>query len=145
VIKVLIQAEAGSHERVQYDEKTLTPSGIRRVSRPYPYPYGFVIATTTEDGDNIDCYILNSDQLTPGSIVRCEPIGLLEQWEADQSDHKVLAVMPGGNISIPEKTLEIFQDFIYGVFSEYPEITVTVGPIHSRKAALRYLSMYEDA
>ena len=106
MIKVLIQAEAGSCDKVRFDEKTLDPIGTGRVSLPYPYPYGFVIATTAADGDNVDCYVLCSDDLRSGSIVACEPVGLLEQEETGQPDHKVLAVVAGQDEVIPEEALE---------------------------------------
>ena len=145
MIKVLIQAEAGSRDKIRFDEKTLNPIGIGSVSRPYPYPYGFVLATTAADGDNVDCYVVRSDDLRSGSIVECEPVGLLEQEETGQPDHKVLAVVAGKDEAIPEGALEMLQDFIYGVFSDYPEETVSVGPIHSRDAALRYIRKCQDA
>jgi inorganic pyrophosphatase len=144
MIRVLIQAEAGSRDKLRFDEKTLNPIGIGRVSRPYPYPYGFVVATTAADGDNVDCYVLRSDHLRSGSIVECEPVGLLEQEETGQPDHKVLAVVAGQDEVIPEGALEMLQDFIYGVFSDYPEETVSVGPIRSREAALRYIRNCQD-
>jgi inorganic pyrophosphatase len=85
-----------------------------------------------------------SDHLRSGSIVECEPVGLLEQEETGQPDHKVLAVVAGQDEVIPEGALEMLQDFIYGVFSDYPEETVSVGPIRSREAALRYIRNCQD-
>ncbi len=144
MIKVLIQAEAGSPDKMRYDEKTLEPIGLGRVCRPYPYPYGFVVATTAADGDNVDCYVFGSDGLTSGTIVDCEVVGLLDQIESGQPDHKVLAVVAGEKPVLPDEVLEVLQGFIYGVFSEYPNTTVTVGPIHSRDAAVRYVREYQD-
>lgn len=145
MIKVLVQAEAGSHDKLRYDEKTLTPIGKGRVSRPYPYPYGFVVATTAADGDNADCYVVGDVHLTPGTIVECEPVGPLEQEETGVPDHKVLAVVVGQEAVVPDRVLEILQDFIYGVFSDFPDESVRVGPIHSRDAALRYVLECQDA
>ena len=45
MIKVLVQVDTGSSKRVEYDEQTLNPIGTRQGSRPYPFPYGFVIGT----------------------------------------------------------------------------------------------------
>ena len=144
MIKVLIQAEAGSHDKIRYDEKTLTSMSVGRVSRPYPYPYGFVIATTAADGDNVDCYVVGNDHLKSGTIVECEPVGLLEQEETGEPDHKVLAVVAGHEAVVPEGVLEVLQDFIYGVFCDFPNESVSVGPIHSRDAALRYIRESQD-
>jgi inorganic pyrophosphatase len=132
MIKVLIQAEAGSHDKMQYDERTLKPIAAGRVSRPYPYPYGFVLETTAADGDNVDCYVFGDDSLRSGSIVACEVIGLLEQIESGESDHKVLAVIAGQKAILPDGAFEVLRDFIYG------------SPIHSRDAAMQYIDGYRD-
>jgi inorganic pyrophosphatase len=144
MVKVLIQAEAGSTDKMRYDEKTLKPIEVGRVCRPYPYPYGFIIATTASDGDNVDCYVFSDGGLTSGSIVDCEVVGLLDQIESGEPDHKVLAVVSGQKEVLPDGVFEVLQDFIYGVFSEYPDCAVKVGQIHSRDAAVRYVLECQD-
>ena len=145
MIKVLIQAEAGSHDKLRYDEKTLILIGKGKVSRPYPYPYGFIVATTAADGDNADCYVVGNAPLKSGTIVECEPVALLEQEETGEPDHKVLAVVVGQEAVLPDRVIEILQDFIYAVFSDFPDETVRVGPIRSRDAALQYVRECQDA
>lgn len=144
MIKVLIQAQAGSTDKIRYDEKTLTPIEVGSVSRPYPYAYGFVVATTAADGDNVDCYVFGDDGLKSGSIVDCEVVGLLDQIESGEPDHKVLAVVAGQEAVLPDGVLEVLQDFIYGVFSGFPDSAVSVGPIHSRDSAVRYVRECRD-
>ena len=60
MIQVLIQVAAGSCKRNLYDESTLEYLETRQASRPYPYPYGFVIGTNAVDGDCVDCYLPSS-------------------------------------------------------------------------------------
>ena len=52
---------------------------------------------------------------------------------------KVLAVVAGKKTALPEGALEVLQDFIYGIFAEYPDTIVTVGPIHPRSVAMQYI------
>lgn len=144
MIKVLIQAEAGSPNKTRYDEKTLKPIEVGKVSLPYPYPYGFVVATTAADGDNVDCYVFGDDSLKTGSIVDCEIVGLLEQIESGEPDHKVLAVVAGQKAVLPDGFAEILEDFIYGVFTQYPDSAVRVGAVQSREAAVRYVREGQD-
>jgi inorganic pyrophosphatase len=144
MIEVLIEAEAGSLNKMRYDERTLKPIVSTRVSQPYPYPYGFVLETTAADGQNADCYVLGDNTVKSGSIVACEVVGLLDQIESGEPDHKVLAVVAGQEAVLPDRALEILQNFIYGVFSEYPDASVSVGPIHPRDAALRYIRECQD-
>lgn len=139
MIKVMIQVAAGSCEKNNYDERTLEYLETRQISRPYPYPYGFVIGTNAADGDCVDCYLITKDKVTPGAIVSCQPFGLLLQDEAGEDDHKVLASIPGQDVASKEELLRELGEFIYAVFAGYPEIQVRVGPILPREAALRHL------
>ena len=101
MIKVLIQAESGSRDKMRYDEKTLKPIAAGRVSDPYPYPYGFILETTAADGDDVDCYVFGDGVPKSGCIVECEVVGLLEQIESGEPDHKVLAVVAGQKAVLP--------------------------------------------
>ena len=141
-MQVLIQVEAGSCDRDFYHEKTLEYLETRRVSRPYPYPYGFIIGTNAADGDCVDCYLITSDRLTSGSIIECEPVGLLMQDENGEVDHKVLAALPGQNVVLGQELLRELQEFIHAIFAKYPDQQVRVGPILPREAALYHLQKY---
>jgi inorganic pyrophosphatase len=143
VIQVLIQAEAGSRDRRVYNEKTLEYRETRRGPRSYPYPYGFIIGTCGEDGDAVDCYLITKDRLPAGSIVECEAMGLLEQHEGDEVDHKVLAALPGQEVEVREELLQALQDFIYSVFARFPEAHVRIGHILPRQAALLHIQSFQ--
>jgi inorganic pyrophosphatase len=144
MIKVCIQVEAGSCEKQRYDEKTLAYKGTGRVSRPYPYPYGFIIGTRAADGDSADCYLITHDNLKAGTIVECEPIGLLEQDEDGEVDHKVLAAIPGQDVATDPGLLQELRDFIYAVFAQFPDVCVRVGSILPREAALQHIQAFRD-
>jgi len=144
MIKVCIEVDAGSLEKNLYHEKTLEYRETRPVSRPYPYPYGFILGTTAEEGDNVDCYLITRDSLKPGTIVECEPIGLLEQHEDGEIDHKILAALPGQDIEAGEELLKELRDFIQAVFAQYPDMVVRVGRILPREAALNHIQACRD-
>ena len=145
MIQVLIQVEAGSSDRKLYDEKTLEYRETRRGSRPYPYPYGFILGTSAEDGDAVDCYLITKEWLKSGEIVECEPIGLLEQNEDGEIDHKVLAAIPGEDIELSAGLLKELQDFIHALFSQYPDMRVSVGPLLPREVAVHHIQEFRDA
>jgi inorganic pyrophosphatase len=50
LVQVLIENEAGSSDKNTFDERTLEFLHRARVSRAYPYPYGFVLGTRGGDG-----------------------------------------------------------------------------------------------
>jgi len=139
MIKVLIQVDGGSTERRIYNERTLEHKETQQVSRPYPYPYGFILGTRSEDGDSVDCYIITHESLRAGSIVECEPMGLLEQNEGDEIDHKVLAVLPDQQVDLNKDVLNKIQDFIYAIFANFPDVHITVGNLLPREDALRHI------
>ncbi len=139
MLRVLIQVAAGACEKHVYDERTLAYRETQQVSLPYPYPYGFVIGTIAADGDCIDCYVITSARLKPGTIVECEPFGLLLQDEGGEADHKILAAMPGEEVAAGRELLQELRGFISAMFAEFPDASVRVGPILPREAALHHL------
>jgi inorganic pyrophosphatase len=79
-----------------------------------------------------------------GDIVECEPIGLLEQIEDGQIDHKVLAALPGEAVEVSSELLAELRDFIYAVFSQLPEVSIRIGRILPREAALSHIQEFRD-
>ena len=143
MIKMLIQVEAGSRDRKIYNEKTLEFKETQHGTHRYPFSYGFIIGTRSEDGDCVDCYLITKEKTVAGAIIECEPVGLLEQHEDDEIDHKILAVLPGESMHPSQNDLDDLQAFITTIFSDYPEMNVRVGPVHAREAALNHIRKFE--
>jgi inorganic pyrophosphatase len=144
MIEVFVEVEAGSRDKRLYDEGTLQYKETRRVLQPYPFPYGFVLGTRCEDGECVDCYILTSDRLQAGTVVDCRPVGLLEQTEGQEIDHKILATLPGQSADVDRELHERLRSFIQGVFRAFPDTKVQVGRILSRDRALEYLREHQS-
>ena len=141
MIKVLIQTAGGSSERRVYDERTLEYKETRKFhqSPPYPYPYGFILGTYSDDGGCVDCYVITHEPLAAGSIVECEPVGLLEQHEGDEIDHKILATVPGEVIELNQDVVEKLRNFIYAAFAQSPDGYIAVGDLLPREQALEHI------
>jgi len=142
MVQMLIQVAAGSCDRKIYDERTLEYLETRHGSLPYPYPYGFIIGTSAEDGACVDCYLITSDKVTSGMIVEREPVALLLQDEGGEIDHKILAAMPGQHVAAGLELLQQLQEFINAIFAVHPEVVRGVGPILPREVALNQLQLY---
>jgi inorganic pyrophosphatase len=138
-MQVFIENQAGSRRKNIYDERTLRHLHTVDVSASYPYPYGFVIGTTSGDGDAVDCFVLTSVPLSVGTTLECDPIGLLEQIEDGEIDHKVLAVPSGAAAAINDSVVAALKDFISGVFSHVPDKRMEIGRLLDRNAAESYL------
>lgn len=126
-MKVFIENESGSNQKNIFDEKSLQYKKTYTVSRPYPFPYGFVINTTSGDGDNLDCFVLTDKPLKSTDLIDVEPIGMFEQEEDGKQDHKILAVLSGDKGVVNEKIKTLLKDFIENVFTHKPNKTMVVG------------------
>lgn len=127
LIRVFIENEAGLSIKNVHDERALTLLRSQRVARPYPFPYGFVLETRNEDGDNLDCYVLTGRRLHRGDIIECVPIALMEQMEKGQQDHNILAVLLEEPRVLDRALQDELTEFVLHVFDNVPERTVTVG------------------
>lgn len=144
-MKVFIENAAGSFIKHIHNEKTLELVRTEKVSRAYPFPYGFVLHTTAEDGDNVDCFILTGAPLRSGQIVECDPIGLMQQVEDGEVDHKVLAVLDGEREELNESIKRTLIEFARHVFDHVPGKIMEVGRFLDKTAALEHVRASQDA
>jgi len=144
-MKVFIENEAGSFVKHIHNEKTLELMGTERVSRAYPFPYGFVLHTTAEDGDNVDCFVVTGARLRTGQVVECDAIALMEQIEDGEIDHKVLGVLRGESSELEESIKRGLIEFARHVFDHVPGKTMEVGGFLDKAAALEYVRANQDA
>jgi inorganic pyrophosphatase len=143
-IHVFVQNEANSNQKNFHNEKTLEHKETVAVSRKYPYPYGFVLNTTSGDGNNLACFILTKQPLKTGQIVACEPIGMMEQIEDGKEDHNVLAVLAGEEAEITDEVKDILTEFVSHVFEHVERKFVEVGRFFGRKAAMSLIEKCRD-
>jgi inorganic pyrophosphatase len=143
-LRVFIENEAGTSRKNIYDERTLTYLRTVNVSRAYPFPYGFVIGTRSGDGDCVDCFVLTTVALSSGTIVECDAVGLIEQIEDGEVDHKVLAVLPGEPIVLDDAVMAALKHFIGGVFAHVPGKRMNIGRLLPRPEAEAYVRACRD-
>ena len=138
-MKVLIENEAGSDQKNIYNEKTLEYRKTYTVSRKYPYPYGFVLDTTSGDGDNLDCFIFTDKPLKTGTIVEAELRALMEQIEDDKEDHKILATLPDELVQITDEIKEKLKEFAEHVFDRIEGKKMQIGNFYGKEAAAKHI------
>jgi len=148
-MKVFIENETGSNQKNLYNEKTLEYEKTVIVSREYPYPYGFILNTMGEDGDNTDCFIITEKPLKSGETDECEPIGLMQQIETswnpdkkgvDEEDHNIIAVLNGEHVEIDNIIKKRLSDFVSHVFDHIEGKKVRVGEFLSKEDALKEIN-----
>ncbi len=93
-INVVVEIPQGSGVKYEFDEKMDAIEVDRFIGSAsvYPFNYGFIPMTLADDGDAMDVMILSSMPVTPGSVMVCRPIGLLDMEDEHGIDTKILAV-----------------------------------------------------
>lgn len=141
-IRVFVQNQAGSDVKHLHDERTLTLRDTTRVSRPYPWPYGFIPGTWADDDCCVDAFVITSRPLATGDIVTCEPFGLLEQIEDGEVDHNVLAVPVGEAAPEAAAVQGVLTEFIQHVFDHVEGKAMQVGRLLGRAEAEAHIAAH---
>jgi inorganic pyrophosphatase len=98
-VDVIIEIAKGSHIKYEYDKKKnmIVCDRILHTPMKYPFNYGFIPNTLSEDGDPVDVVVLMEDELIPGCSIKCKILGYLETKDHAGNDPKLL-VCPIGKI-----------------------------------------------
>ena len=143
-MNVFIENEAGFSEKNIFNEKTLEYKKTYPVSRAYPYPYGFILDTTSGDGDNLDCFVITDKKLKRGDVVECEAVGLMEQIDDNEEDHNLLASLVDDEVEIDKNVEAALTDFVMHVFDHLPDKKVSVGAFLGKNDAEAYIAKCQD-
>lgn len=140
---VFIEAEAGSAVKGVYDERSLARTGGRHALAPYPYAYGFIPGTQGgPDSECLDCYLITRRPLSEGRLYAARVFGLLEFFDGDELDHKLLAA-PLDETAPAADALAALRDelagFIMAIFKAYPDISIRIGELRPAGDAKRLL------
>jgi inorganic pyrophosphatase len=86
-VNVIIETPKGSHNKYKYDGKlaAFTLGGILPAGAVFPFDFGFVPSTLSEDGDPLDVLILLDESVPTGCLVKARLIGAIE---AEQTEPK---------------------------------------------------------
>lgn len=111
-INVFVEIPQDSSIKYELDKD----SGVIFVDRflytafSYPFNYGFVPNTKAEDGDPVDVLVASSKSVAPGTVIPCQPIGMLEMEDEEGIDTKIIAV--------PTKKIDPY----YGVWQDITDL-----------------------
>ena len=141
-IRVFVENPAGSRLKHHHDEETLELLRVEPVSGAYPYPYGFIPGTRGPDGDCVDCFIITERLLRTGELVDCEPIALMEQWEAGMVDNNVLAIPVGEPLPDLAPVIPVLTRGILELFTGMPGRETAVGRFLPTEDAVAYLERF---
>lgn len=93
-INILIEIPKDSIIKYEMDVETgvIVVDRVLTVKMIYPCNYGFILDTREQDGDHMDAFVLGNYSLTPTSIIKSRPVGVVLTQDQDGTDSKVIAV-----------------------------------------------------
>ena len=91
VIEIPMNADPIKYE-VDKESGALFVDRFMTTAMHYPCNYGYIPRTLADDGDPVDVLVITPFALTPGVVVTCRPIGVLQMDDEAGGDAKLLAV-----------------------------------------------------
>src|SRR3954464_15325995 len=85
-VHVVVETPRGSAAKLEYDPalQVFTLSKALILGLTYPYDWGFIPSTEGEDGDPIDVLVMHDAATTPGLVLKCKIIGVLEVLQSEK-------------------------------------------------------------
>ena len=118
-LNVIIEVPVGGEPvKYEFDKKSgaIFVDRILHTAMRYQANYGFIPHTLGEDGDPLDCLMMNRWPFMPGCVVRARPVAVLFLEDEAGGDEQLLAV--------PDvKTTPYYEGI--GVGEDLPKITST--------------------
>jgi inorganic pyrophosphatase len=84
---VVVETPRGNHNKYKYDEKTgrIKLSKVMPEGMMFPYDFGFLPETRSEDGDPLDVLILSDAPTFPGCQIDCRLIGVIKAEQTENA------------------------------------------------------------
>lgn len=92
-INVVIDVPKGQNNKFEYKEEGYF-SLDRVLYSPFffPFEYGFIPQTASQDGDSLDVILLSTYSTFSGCVIKARPIGVLLMKDEAGNDNKIVAV-----------------------------------------------------
>ncbi|MBI3954414.1 inorganic diphosphatase [Candidatus Collierbacteria bacterium] len=94
LVNVLIEIPIGSQAKYEYDpdRQVIVVDRFSYTAFTFPFNYGFIPGTWSEDDDPLDVVVLSSQPVHPGILIECRLIGILNTKDEEGTDPKLIAV-----------------------------------------------------
>ena len=94
LINVVIEIPSGSQSKIEYDtdKEEFVVDRILSTKLSFPFNYGFVPETWSNDNDPLDAVVLSSKPQDTGTVIESRIIGLLATKDEKGTDAKLITV-----------------------------------------------------
>jgi inorganic pyrophosphatase len=129
-VEVFIEISKNSNIKYEFDKdrKALICDRVLHTPFSYPFNYGFINNTLSEDNDPLDVVVVTNHSLISGCFIKCKIIGCLET-EDDAGNDPKLIVRPidkvdpyGSHINNYTDLTKITLDQIKYFFTHYKDL-----------------------
>lgn len=143
-----IEIEKGSKNKYELDKETgfIILDRVLYTATHYPMNYGFIPRTLCEDGDPIDVFVLCSQTIQSGRLVRCFPIGIINMSDQSEQDEKIIAIPFGDPIynlyndisELPKNLFDELSHFL-SVYKQLENKRVEIESIQGQQFAIKQI------
>lgn len=93
-VNVVIEIPIGSSTKYEYhgEVKAIVADRFLHTAFTYPFNYGFIPQTWSEDHDALDIVVLSSQPVTTGTMIECRVIGMIDTEDEEGKDAKLIGV-----------------------------------------------------
>lgn len=151
-IIIHIEISKNSNIKYEYDHKTneLICDRILHTTFSYPFNYGYIPKTLSDDGDPLDAVVICDFNLVPNSYILCKVVGVLETKDENGKDDKIILV-PADKVDLRSKNInninninDITKDRIKHFFKHYKDLEkdkwIKVGNYMNKEKAINVIN-----
>jgi inorganic pyrophosphatase len=90
LIHVVVETPRNARARLKFDpkRKTFVLAKSPLLGLTYPFDWEFILSTVAEDGDPLDVKVIHEAATTPGLVMKCRVIGILEAMQREERGDK---------------------------------------------------------
>src|SRR5215470_5703001 len=146
LVHVVVETPRGARAKLTFDPelKTFVLSKALMLGLSYLYDWGFIPSTRAEDGDPLDAMVIHDAATTPGLVLRCKLIGVLQTMQKTKHDQvrndRVIAVPENSH---RERELRGVQDLPPELKEELEKFFVATDELEAK--TLKFLGWHGPA
>src|SRR5260221_4903142 len=90
LVNVVVEIPIGSKTKFEYHDnvKTIVVDRFLYTAFSYPFNYGFIPQTWSEDEDALDIVVLSSEPVPTGVLIECRVIGMLATEDEEGTEDR---------------------------------------------------------